>query len=201
MVTRRGLFEHEPWRIRRRDHARLDAERQAHHRRDRVTGRKTEHHGTAKPDHAVPDDIAHRDLSARLVAFRKLPEHDRGGAIHPAAQPQLHEHAMNSVRALADLVEEQHVAVRRLEGVGRLERAQQLRERAARKRPDRDARLQRLEACVRLVAQRLGLRLRRNDAGSYASGPCARRPSTMAPCTDARPTMAPRKLWSDVTSL
>ncbi len=50
------------------------------------------------------------------------------------AWPQLRDHAIQPIRPLADLLEEQHVSGRRREGERRPERRQQLRQRAAQQR-------------------------------------------------------------------
>ena len=70
-----------------------------------------------------------------LVAARQFADHDRAGLREQPALPQLRDHAIEAIGPLADLVEEQHVSGRRVEGVGCAERREQLRDRPAQIRP------------------------------------------------------------------
>ena len=120
------------------DDAARDAERQRH-RRARACGRTESRSGPARenrrtdrpsPRGAVgsPDGSSQRGSSPMTTALARREQ---------AGLPQLRHHAIEPVRALADLVEEQDVAGRRVEGVRRAERRQQLRQRPAEQRARR----------------------------------------------------------------
>ncbi len=76
-----------------------------------VSGGQAEKDRTVKSRHDFGDDGAHRRIAVGLVASRHLAEDDGGGPAEQAAQPQLHQQPVDAERALADLVEKQHVPV------------------------------------------------------------------------------------------
>ena len=96
---------------------------------------------------------------------RNSPNTRADGAREDAGQPQLRQHAIDAVRPLPDVLEEQHAARRRIERVRRAERRGQLRERAA----DEHA------GCASPVANRLERRRARSRrAASVAARDTAR---------------------------
>ena len=96
--------------------------------------------GPGKSANRSAIDGARGRLAGRLVAARQLADDDGAGAREQAGLPQLRHHAIEPVRTLADFVEEQHVARRRIERERRAERRQQLRQRAAEQHAARLAR-------------------------------------------------------------
>ena len=68
---------------------------------------------------------------------------------------RLGQHAVDAIRTLADVFEEQHRPVRRIELPGRAHRRHQLRERAANQRPPDRSPVKRLELSGRQIAGRL----------------------------------------------
>ena len=126
---------------------------------------------------------------------RISPKTSAARARQHAAQPQLRQHAIDPVRPLVDVLEEQDAAVRRVERERRPERRDQLRHRAAEQRPCRLAGPQRLAGRrARSSSPRPSLqqrqeralvvaRRRRAPAGRSSIGPwsavmphCARQP-------------------------
>ena len=91
-----------------------------------MPGGKADDHGPGK----VPDEIGRHGpgggFPARLVASRQLAEHDGRCAGEDTAQAELREHPIDSVRALADLIEKQDEAVGRRERERSSERADEL---------------------------------------------------------------------------
>ena len=75
----------------------------------------------------------------------QLADDDGRRAREQPGLPQLRHHPIEPIRPLADFVEEQHVARRRIERERRAERRQQLRQRAAEQQAGRLARANRLE--------------------------------------------------------
>ena len=202
-VHARGRFVEDERRRAARDDARPHAKRQADERR--ASCGRTESRTAPAPGN--PDSTS--STTARAVTAPpgssqrgSWPKTIADARREAAAQAQLRQHAVQTVRPLAHFVEEQHVARGRLEFERRRRASEQLRQRAAEERPAGLAAVDDLEP--------VGRRARRaarcpGCAGTSRdrtpSSPRASRPSIIGPCTDARPAPHARNAWTDVTSL
>src|SRR5437763_5004755 len=126
----RTFLDHHP-RVLVGDDSTADAERQRHRGTDRVARRETKQHGTWKIAEQRRHHVARPDVARRLVAFRQLADDDCRRSRQKTCLAQLRDHPVEPVRTLADFVEEEHVALRRIERKRGGERREELRQRAS----------------------------------------------------------------------
>ena len=135
-------------------HAGADTERQRQRRAGRMPRGRPIQDRPTEPARQLRDHFTCCRRTAWFVAARQLAEDERRGAGQDAAEIQLRQHAVETVRPLAHFVEKQHAPGRRVEGE---------------RRPERGARA---ESAFRQSASR---RLRRSAATSTCG--CAISPS------------------------
>jgi len=130
----------------------------------------------------VADDVPNGRLPSRFVAAGKLAEDERAGPRQHSALGELGQQAVDPVRALAHVLEEQDGATRHVQRPGGAEQRGQLGQRASDDRPCGFARLERLQAGRREGAERLGAR-DRPEEGCLVIG----RRASRQPALDHRP--------------
>src|SRR5215216_6221834 len=114
-----GRFLNGHGRMRAGGDADLDAERQRPARSRRVPRREPEDDWAGEVAHQALNDIAGGDLVTRLVAAAHFPEHHRRRAAENAAERELGQHAVETIRALVHVLEKQHAAGRWIEPIWR----------------------------------------------------------------------------------
>ena len=170
-------------------HPDADAQRQRPAWPGRVPRGKPDQHGPGKSAVASamtsragsPSGSSHPRISPNTSASR--PRQD-------AAQPQLRQHAIDAVRTLVHVLDEEHAAIRRIEGVRRPERRDELRQRSAEQRAPRFARPQISSPRAQLESGAASLNQPHEGRFVVAVGPPARRPSSIGPWSAAIPALA-----------
>src|SRR5205814_1790053 len=114
VLINRSLLDHEPW-PRAADRASLHAERQRHRGRDGVAGRKADDDRPRKVREQLCHHGARGWIARWLVAFRQLADDESRRACQEARLAELRHHAIEAIGTLADFVEKQQVARRRVE--------------------------------------------------------------------------------------
>src|SRR5688572_17911045 len=141
-----------------RHDARTYAERQGDKRTAGVSRRKAMYDRAVKVAQQTRKHALGGDGAARLIAIAEVAEHDRRRTIQHPRQPQLRQHAIDPERALADIFQKKHVAVRRIERVRCTKRRNELRKRPTHQWPRGLTRLERLEPRRRELTERLRAR-------------------------------------------
>ena len=82
-----------------------------------MTGGQPEQHRPGKVRQEIRDHRARaRTAIARLITPRQLTKHHGGGAAEQTGESQLRQHAVQAIRTLCNLVDEEHMSMRGIEG-------------------------------------------------------------------------------------